>query len=77
MDCRKAIHHGEITSRRLLEVTTTLVESVSLTVKVNCPVCVGVPEITPVFEFNTNPGGRLDPLGRLQVTGGKPPEKVS
>ena len=62
---------------RLPEVTFTLVESVNFTVKLNCPVCVGVPEITPIFAFKTSPGGSVEPVGKLQVTGGVPPEKVN
>lgn len=62
---------------RLPEVVFTVAESVNFTVKLNCPVCVGVPEITPVFAFKIKPGGSVEPVGKLQVTGGVPPVKVN
>jgi hypothetical protein len=34
-------------------------ESTALIVKLYVPIVVGVPEITPVPEFNDRPGGRL------------------
>ena len=44
---------------------------VALTVKLNVSATVGVPEITPVFGFNTKPPGKL-PLSSDQVIGAVP-----
>jgi hypothetical protein len=46
-------------------------EFVALSVKLNVPVVVGVPEIVPIDEFNTNPGGRI-PLMIDQAIGTVP-----
>ncbi len=43
--------------------------------KLNVPVVVGLPEITP-FTLSETPGGR-DPPDKLQVNGGVPPLAVS
>jgi hypothetical protein len=48
-----------------------VVESTTLTVKLEVPVARGVPEITPSLASGLNPTGRL-PAVRLQVYGGTP-----
>ncbi len=48
------------------DVTVVGVVSVTLTVKVKTPVAVGLPEITPVPAFKTNPVGS-GPVTRAQV----------
>jgi len=50
---------GSITIVKVLDVTLSGCESVSLTVNVNVPNRVGVPEITPDAAFNVRPSGRL------------------
>ena len=40
----------------------------AITVKLNVPAVVGVPEITPAAPFKPNPEGRL-PLAKVQVIG--------
>lgn len=54
-------------------VAATLYASTARTVKVEVPVAVGVPEITPVDVFKVNPAGS-DPTEIDQVTGATPPE---
>ena len=44
---------------------------VALTVKLDVPAVVGVPEINPVFWFRVKPDGKL-PLDIAQVIGGVP-----
>jgi hypothetical protein len=43
-------------------VCTGLLLSVTVTVKLNVPPAVGVPEITPLAPARTNPAGRLPEL---------------
>ena len=63
---------GSITIVKVLDVTLSGCESVSLTVNVNVPKSVGVPEITPDAAFNVRPSGRL-PLAFAQEYGVTPP----
>jgi hypothetical protein len=60
---------GKTTMRRVPDTTTTggVCPSVSLTVKVNSPAVVGVPEIKPVLPFRVSPGGSAEPAGRLHT----------
>ena len=44
-----------------LAVCAGVPESVAVTVTLNVPVAVGVPEMTPVLELMFNPGGSEDP----------------
>jgi hypothetical protein len=53
-------------------VSLTPFASVTCTVKLNVPVAVGLPEITPVPLFKLNPAGKL-PENRLHVSGAVPP----
>lgn len=48
------------------EPTVVLSESLRLTVKLNVPAVVGLPEIIPVAEFSVNPDGSA-PLAMFQV----------
>jgi hypothetical protein len=43
-------------------VCTGLLLSLTATVKLNVPLAVGVPEITPLLELSVNPAGRLPEL---------------
>jgi len=47
--------------------------SVTLTVKLHVPTCVGVPEMTPAVGGRESPGGNA-PLAIDHVSGGCPPE---
>ena len=47
-------------------------ESVTFTVKLNVPMVVGVPEISPVAAFKVSPGGN-EPFVIEKVYGGTPP----
>jgi hypothetical protein len=49
-----------------------LVESVTVTVKLNVPAVVGVPVTAPVEGFNVRPGGS-EPVVIANVYGGAPP----
>ena len=62
---RKSLH-GEMVILSCEDVTVVGVVSVTLTVKVKTPVAVGLPEITPVPAFKTNPLGS-GPVIRAQV----------
>src|SRR5580704_19335670 len=53
-----------------------LLESVTLTVKLNVPCAVGVPEIWPVARVSVKPVGRLPPV-MLHEYGWIPPDAVS
>ena len=50
-------------------------ESVTVTVKLNVPAVVGLPEIVPEV-LNASPGGRL-PVVTVQVYGADPPVALS
>ena len=65
------------TSMRVLicKRTTLLAESVAVTVKVEVPAAVGVPEITPAVDSD-NPAGRL-PVVTAHVYGGTPPVAIN
>jgi hypothetical protein len=52
-----------------------LAESVTVMVIVNDPALVGVPDITPVTEFNVSPAGSV-PVVTANVYGATPPEAV-
>jgi hypothetical protein len=58
--------HGDMVILSCEDVTVVGVVSVTLTVKVKTPVAVGLPEITPVPAFKTNPVGS-GPVTRAQV----------
>ena len=53
-----------------------LLESVTLTVKVDVPVPVGVPLIAPVLPFKFKPAGRV-PEARVYVSAPAPPFSVT
>ncbi len=55
--------------------TGVAAESVTLTVKVELPGAVGVPEMTPA-ALSANPGGS-EPLEMLQFSGATPPLAVN
>ena len=52
-----------------------VLESVAVTVTLNVPVAVGVPEITPVLELMLSPGGNEEPACAIhdQEIGAMPP----
>ena len=49
--------------------------SMTRTVKLKVPVCVGTPQIRPVVVFNESPGGN-DPFVTDHVNGSLPPDVV-
>ena len=61
-----SLRHGDMVILSCVDVTVVGVVSVTLTVKVKTPVAVGLPEITPVPAFKTNPVGS-GPVTRAQV----------
>ena len=69
---------GTTMIRKLPEVVLTAgcCESVTFTVKVKVPAVVGVPLIKPL-AFKISPAGSVEPAGKLQTTGVRPPRKVS
>ena len=68
---------GALTTWRLRAwVSVAELASVTLTVKFDVPVAVGVPLMTPVLLFRLRPAGS-DPLSMLQVTGLIPPLSAS
>ena len=64
--------YGEIVILNWVDGIVAGVVSVTFTTKLNAPVVVGLPEITPVVPLRVNPGGS-EPLPRAQVYGGLPP----
>ena len=56
-------------------VNGTALESISLTVNVNVPAAVGIPEIAPVAALNASPAGS-DPLEMLVVSAAVPPAEI-
>jgi hypothetical protein len=62
--------------RGFVAVSLGVEESVTLTVKLDVPVVVGVPEITPVLGVSLSPAGRV-PTEIDQVYGTLPPVAVS
>ena len=47
--------------------------SVTVIPKVKVPAWIGVPERTPVVLASVSPGGRVEPLATVQVSGVTPP----
>jgi hypothetical protein len=69
---------GLIIIERICEsVRGTLALSVTLMVKVEVPLVVGVPLITPVVGASVSPGGSADPDFRDHVYGAVPPLAIS
>jgi hypothetical protein len=50
---------GLVTAMLSIFETVVLVESCTCTVKVDVPIVVGVPAMTPVLAANVNPAGRV------------------
>ena len=62
--------------RDAVTVSGTSLWSTTCATKLLVPVCVGVPEITPVVALKVSPAGS-DPLARLSVRAPVPPDAVS
>ena len=58
--------------REQLERAMLALESTTMSVKLNAPWAVGVPEITPVEGFSVRPGGKA-PVAMENVYGPMPP----